>query len=152
MGDGGGGPWRVTEEVARGGSRRRWPVQVTEEAVRGGSRRRRSVGGHGGGGPWGVAEEVARGGVAEEAGPVAWVTEEVVRGAGRGGGGPCRSRRRWSVGGHRGGGPVHVTEVVRAGRGGGGPCRSWSRWSVHTTEETSFRNSESYRCFWFSLL
>ena len=41
-GHGGGGPWGVTEEVARGGSRRRRSVRVAEEAVRGG---------HGGGGP-----------------------------------------------------------------------------------------------------
>ena len=45
-GHGGGGPWGVAEDVARGGSRRRWPVGgVAEEAVRGG---------HRGGGPWGV--------------------------------------------------------------------------------------------------
>ena len=107
-------------------------MRVAEEAVRGASRRTWPVqvteemarGGHRGGGPWGVAEEMARGG----------------------------SQRRWPVGGRGGGGPVHVTEVVRAGRGGGGPCRSRRRWSVQVAEENSFRNSESYRCFWFSLL
>ena len=103
-GHGGGGPWGVTEEVVRGGSRRTWPVQVTEEMARGG---------HRGGGPWGVAEEAA---------PYRsrrWsvqVAEEVVR-AGGGGGGPCRWRR-WSV--------QVAEEVVRAGGGGGGPCR-WRR-------------------------
>ena len=80
-GHGGGGPWGVTEEVVRGGSRRTWPVQVTEEMARGG---------HRGGGPWGVAEEAA---------PYRsrrWsvqVVGEAVR-AGGGGGGPCRWRRR----------------------------------------------------------
>ena len=92
---------------------------VTEEVARGG---------HGGGGPWGVAEDVAR--------------------TGHGGDGPWGSQRRWPVGGRGGGGPVQVTEVVRAGRGGGGPCRWRRRWSVQVAEETSFRNSESYRYFW----